>query len=153
MTDRILVSSGSAVATFADIGTNSAVTGITPVKVDLASYIGAKRSGLLMINVKTTNGQGGTPTSPGSGKKFYLRAAFSEDGGLSAADAPTVLQTKQLTVECALPNTDQSTVAGQRHYEGSPFVITGRYLFLWGDHDALASANAKIDGSVTAQIV
>lgn len=147
----MLIKSGQPLVTFTAIGSGSPESSLSPTRYDLNDDGAAH--GLLVIGVKTTNGQGGTPTSPGASKKFTLHFAFSTDASIAAADAPTILQTKEQTLDCTLPDSNSATVAGQRHYEHDYVAITGRYLFVWGSTEAFASANAKINADVTANTI
>lgn len=146
----MLLNSGLPIVSYAAIGSDSPLTALSPTKHDLDSDAAAQ--GLLVMTVRTTNGKGETPTSPGSGKKFTLKYAFSDDAGLAAADAPTVLQTKANTLEATLPDSNSSAVAGKREYSSDYIAITGRFLFIWAETEVFA-ADAKIDAAVIASTI
>jgi hypothetical protein len=138
--------------TLADHGTTGAVTDQGAAKFDLVEG-GANdvpyHEGLLKIEAKTTNGQGGTPTSPGSGKTITFKYAFCADD-LTAADAPTLLANVADSLTITLPDSSSAAVAGQRYHATDPFVASGRYLYIWYDRVAFA-ANALVD--LTAKLV
>lgn len=143
----------SALLALNDHGTTGAVTGQGGVVFDLEQDAADYHEGLLRIEVKTTNGQGGTPTSPGAAATFSLRYAFLSERlttPLAATDAPTVLANIRQSLVCTLPNSSASTAAGIRWHATDPFVYSGRYLYVWYDRDAFA-ANALID--VAAKLV
>lgn len=133
------------VYTLNDHGTAGAVTDQSPQRIDLedlSSY--AYHEGLALFEAKTTNGQGGTPTSPGAAATFTLKYAFSTML-IAAADAPTILQDLASSFVITLPDSNSSAAAGQRiHQSGDPFVVPGRYLYTWYDRDAFAT-NALVD--------
>lgn len=138
------------ILSLADNGTTGAVADQGAAVFDLQDTTVAEyHEGLLRIEVKTTNGQGGTPTAPGASTSYTIHYAFSDDE-ISAADAPTVLQNIDTTLVCNLPNSSASTAAGIRYHATDPFVSAGRYLYVWYDRTAF-SANALVD--LTAKLV
>ncbi|MEW6306182.1 MAG: hypothetical protein AB1705_22175 [Verrucomicrobiota bacterium] len=84
----------------------------------------------IVLVVKTTNGQGATPTSPGPGHAFVLSYAFSHNL-IDLMEALEVLENRTATLSCALPDTDESTAAGQRETASARIPVTGRYLYTW----------------------
>jgi len=131
-----------------NIGTAGAVTDQSPARVDLEDFTNVGyHEGLFVIEAKTTNGQGATPTSPGAAAKVKVYWAMTNEL-VVAADAPTVLSTCEQSFDCTLPDSNSAAAAGQRVYQsGDPFVGRGRYLYVWYDRDAFA-ADALIDLSV-----
>lgn len=134
----------------ANNGTISVVTAQSPTKFDLQdSSVADYHEGLAKIEVLTTNGQGATPTSPGAAESFTIFYAFSDED-LTAADAPTILQNVDASLVCTLPDSSASTAAGIRVHATGPFVVSGRYLYVWYDRTDFA-ANALVD--LTAKLI
>jgi hypothetical protein len=132
-------------------GGASALLDQAPAVINLRQFNAQDR--LLVFNVHTTNGQGGTPTAPGANKQFKFFYAFHDEGNLTLADVPTLLATKERSLNCDLPNSNSSAAAGQRHHSTvEPVLATGDYMYVWYDIDALV-ANSLIDARVTARIV
>jgi hypothetical protein len=127
-----------------NVGTTGAVANQGAAKFDIEQDASSYNEGLLKLEVKTTNGQGGTPTTPGSGKKITLHYAFCSDD-LTASDAPTVLANVDATLDCTLPDSNSAAAAGTAYHATDPFVQAGRYLYVWYDRDAFGSANALVD--------
>lgn len=144
---------GAPLLTLSEVGSDSELTELVPTRFDTQDDLGGA-SGLLILSAKTRNGAGGTPTSPGAGKTVRVQYAFSELE-LTEDDAPSLLDNVASSLVCTLPDsathTDNSPL-GTRYNETTALVITGRYLYLWGDTDAFDSANAKIDVTVTGTV-
>lgn len=110
--------------------------------------------------VHTTNGGGGTPTSPGAGKTITVKYGFGNwddvaatatadaaPGNPALADIPTICQSmgNLQSLVITLPDTSSSSAAGKRLWTpASHLVCTGRYFFAWYDRDGFASANAVV---------
>lgn len=126
--------------------TAGALTGQSPTIIDLEDCENC-HEGNLAFEVKTTNGQGGTPTSPGAAVTLTFYYGFT-NFPIAAADVPTICAStadlKQFTV--TLPNTNSFAAAGQRVWKHAtaPIVpVSGRYAFYWYDKQAFA-ANAAV---------
>lgn len=129
-------------------GSTSPVTDQLPFELDLQdnSDIDTYHEGLAFFEIMTTNGQGGTPTSPGAAVTWTLSYAFVNFQLTDeTVDPPIVLADLASTFQITLPDTALSTAAGQRIFQsGTPFIIQGRYLYCWFDADAFAT-NAQIN--------
>lgn len=124
-----------------------ALTGQSPTIIDLENGCENGNEGNLAFEVKTTNGQGGTPTSPGAAVTLTFYYGFT-NFPIAAADVPTICANtadlKSFTV--TLPNSASSAAAGQRVWKhaSAPIVpVSGRYAFYWYDKQAFA-ANAAV---------
>lgn len=132
-------------------GTTGAVTNQGAAVLDLTNLSDDNyHQGVLLIEGKTTNGQivqtsagpppvFSTPTSPGSGKTYTLKYAFSEDL-ISTSDAPTVLAGVATSVTITLPDSAVATAAGQKYHQSARISYAGRYLYTWYDRDAFAAS-------------
>ena len=124
-----------------------ALTDLSPTIIDLENDCEHYNEGFLAFEVKTTNGQGGTPTSPGAAVTLTFKYGFT-NFPVAAADVPTVYKdTADLkTLVCTLPNSASSAAAGQRiwkHGTSPVLQVSGRYAFYWYDKQAFA-ANAAV---------
>jgi hypothetical protein len=135
------------VLTLDNHGTTGAVTNQGAALFDLEDETETNtfHEGLAFFEADTQNGQGGTPTSPGAAATFTLKYAFVNKELAAVADATTVLGTLASSFIITLPDTASAVAAGRRiHQSGTPFIIQGRYLYVWYDRDAFA-ANALVD--------
>jgi hypothetical protein len=124
-----------------------AATDQNPVFIDLEVDTENWHEGNVAFEVKTTNGQGGTPTSPGAAVTMTFKFGFT-NFVIPAVDVPTVCKDtanlKSFTI--TLPNSSVATAAGQRIWQSSvagQYPVTGRYFFWWYDRQAFA-ANAQV---------
>ena len=100
------------------------------VRVDLHG-LAIPRGSKVALSVKTVNGQGGSPTAPGSAQYIEIYWAFS-NRSITATDAPFSLEHKGDSKQCSLQNTDAATEAdGTREFETGELNVTGRYLYCW----------------------
>jgi hypothetical protein len=148
------------VLSLANDGTTGAITGEGAMIVDLRSTNGGGlvsgdiygisdyHEGLFKLEAKSVNGQGATPTSPGASKTYTLYYAFLDDSDVALADAPTILANVDQSLSIALPDSNSSAAAGTRYHATDLFVCAGRYLYLWYDRTAFASADALVDLTV-----
>jgi hypothetical protein len=135
------------VLTLADHGTTGAVTDQGAALFDLESETDTNtfHEGLAFFEASTQNGQGGTPTSPGAAVTLTLKYAFVNEKLAAVADATTVLADLATSFVITFPDSSSAAAAGKRiHQSGTPFIIQGRYLYVWYDRDAFA-ANALVD--------
>ena len=115
--------------------------------VDLEETPTEYHEGFVGLFVKTTNGQGGTPTTPGIGKTITVKCGFINEL-LASTDVSTVCQSMGdlLTVTATLPDTPLTTAAGQRIW--TPAVnkrdVTGRYFFAYWDKVAFGAATSSV---------
>jgi len=124
----------------------AAAAGLFPVAVDFEDRdVSAYHEGLVAVEVFSINGQGATPTSPGAAATFTVKVAFSTFAEVLATDAPTVLGDSAQSFEVTLPDTASSGAAGRRINVFDPFVVRGRYLYLWLDKGSFASADASVE--------
>ncbi len=86
----------------------------------------------------TTNGQGGTPTAPGSSKHVLVKYAFS-NSIIAPADALTILTNAATAIDFTLANSALATAAGQQCKQSDTILVTGRYLYVWLNNDALTT--------------
>lgn len=110
--------------------------------------------GLARIEVWTRNGQGATPTSPGAAATITLHYAFTSTAINDEDDLPdvtspfvnahSILANIDDTLVITLPDDSASDDEGTRFHATDPFVVPGRYLYVWYVRDAFA-ANALID--------
>ncbi len=129
------------------VGDNTGGTS-TPVVIDfeLQPY----HEGLLIVEAKTTNGQGDTPTSPGSSKTIAISVAFSNDF-IAPSDVTALLSTATITsLTATLPNSNSAGTSGRRYFQSDPFIHRGRYAYVWYTWDALA-VNASV--ALTVKLV
>ena len=132
--------------TLSDHGTTGAVTNQGGARFDLEQDASDYHEGRVRFEVKSVNGQGGTPTSPGAAATVTFHYAFLSES-ITASDAPTILPNVDATLVATLPDSNSSGAAGTRYYQTAEFVCGGRYLYIWYDRDAFA-ANALIDFTV-----
>jgi hypothetical protein len=111
-------------------------------RVDLHTLAIPKGSKIALA-VKTVNGQGGTPTSPGSAQHIEIYWAFS-NRSITATDAPFSLENKGSSKQCPVADSDQTTEAdGTREDETGLINVTGRYLYVWYTSSGWAT-NAEV---------
>lgn len=107
--------------------------------------------GLLLAEVTTVNGQGGTPTAPGASKTITVFFAMCDNAALSLSAAPSILGgANLLTVAGALPNSSSSGNAGTRIFQSDVSIHRGKYGYVWVAWDALAT-NALVN--ITVKII
>ncbi|MEW6306183.1 MAG: hypothetical protein AB1705_22180 [Verrucomicrobiota bacterium] len=142
-----LLNGGNPLATFNNLSGSNVIETATCVRVDLLADDHQSLPALVLV-AKTTNGQGATPTSPGTSQTFVLYYAFSHVA-VAVEQAWPVLENRLAFLSCALPDTDASDYTGQRETVSARLPVTGRYLFLWGCTSTLdpdAEINAVIHG-------
>lgn len=140
------INGGAPILNLTGIGQYPAGTGQNHTQVDLQSPEGVIPPGLV-LTAKTTNGSGGSPTSPGAAKKWVLVWAFSNNQ-ITGSNIQMMLQTRASQLLCTLPDTNLSDASGQREYATTRCDVTGRYLYVWWSSDAYDSGNALIDAVV-----
>lgn len=132
-------------ADLADTGTTGAVTYQSAAYVDLRA-LATYHEGLLRVEMEGQNGQGGTPTSPGSGvtvtASWFFWNGSTELTPANFGSIGTALTPTQLVL--TLPDSNSTSEAGFSMAASDNFIHGGRYIGFWFDRDAFA-ANALID--------
>lgn len=117
-------------------GTSNAVL----VDFNLQSF----HEGLLLLECKSVNGAGGTPTAPGAGVVVTVYLAFCNDKTIALADAPSILGSANvITAQVTLPNSIASTAQKTRVFQSDAIIHRGQYAYCWVTWAALP-ANAQI---------
>jgi len=123
-----------------------AATDQSPTIIDLELDTENWNEGTVVFEVKTTNGQGGTPTSPGAAVTMTFKYGFT-NFPIAAADVVTICKDSAdlKTFTLTLPNQSVATVAGQRVWKAAAgrLNVDGRYFFYWYDRQAFA-LNAQV---------
>ena len=136
---RAIISSNT---TFTGTGAESGA-----IIVDLEETPTEYHEGFVGLFIKTTNGQGGTPTTPGIGKTITVKCGFINEL-LASADVSTICQSMGdlLTVTATLPDTALTTAAGQRIWTPATNKrdVTGRYFFAYWDKVAFGAAASSV---------
>ena len=123
-----------------------AATDQSPTIIDLELDTENWNEGAVVFEVKTTNGQGGTPTSPGVAVTMTFKYGFT-NFPIAAVDVPTICKDSAdlKTFTLTLPNQSVATAAGQRVWKASAgrLTVDGRYFFYYYDRQAFA-LNAQV---------
>lgn len=146
---------GDPIATFAAVGSNVGAFTSDVVEVDMELASGQAWKGLLVITATAQTGQGGTPTSPGSGKGIVVNYALSNnklDRGTSAG-LIAMLAPKATTLAADLPDSDDSDHVGGIELTADYVPIIGDKLYVWLTAEQFSSANSKITVKVYADLV
>ena len=137
---------GSPGVTGVEAGSN-----LAPAKLDIQSAplrvdASGRQAEGMVLDIKTVNGQGETPTSPGSAATITVKYAWSFYD-YAVEDAPIALAAVATSITCTLPNTAESDIDGESRYSSGLLEQQGRYLYVWIDKSAFAE-NASVSLTV-----
>jgi hypothetical protein len=119
-----------------------AAAGLIPAKLDIQSAplrvdASGRQTEGMVLDIRTVNGQGDTPTSPGEAATITVKYAWSFHDYL-VDEAPYALAAVATSITCTLPNINASDITGESRYSSGLLEQQGRYLYVWIDKSAFA---------------